>query len=99
MSESISEPPLSNPRLEEVPASANQQAPVQPFAVQHALIPIPFVPPVSLQCCIQINNCVVRLIKGDLRKHAAEVLIHSKGVPLCHLYTVFYNYIILLSIL
>jgi len=57
------EPPLSD--VKEVPASANQQAPAQPVSpppVQHALIPIPLVPPVSLQCCIQVNNCVVRLV-------------------------------------
>ncbi|KAF6022287.1 PARP14 [Bugula neritina] len=74
------EPPFSD--VKEVPASANQQAPAQPVSpppVQHALIPIPLVPPVSLQCCIQVNNCVVRLVRGDLSKHAAEVLIHSRG--------------------
>jgi len=40
--------------------------------------PIP-VPTVSLQSCVQVKNCIIRLVKGDLSNHAADVLVHSSG--------------------
>lgn len=36
-------------------------------------------PGVDLRDCIQINNCVVRLLLGDISEHPADVLVNSSG--------------------
>lgn len=41
---------------------------------------LPPVPTVNLCCCIQVNNCIIRLTSGDISEHAADVIVHSSGM-------------------
>lgn len=41
--------------------------------------PVSHIPPIWLRSCIQVNNCIVRLVQGNLSAHAADVLVHSGG--------------------
>ena len=42
-------------------------------------IPLYSVPTINLHSCIQVNNCIIRLIHGDISEHIADVLVHSGG--------------------
>lgn len=36
-------------------------------------------PTVQLHSCVQVNNCVIRLLLGNIVDHAADVLVHAGG--------------------
>ena len=77
---STSEYPLSSTDMESssIPAPPPPPLPTLPVT-QDSHMRLLYKPGVDLRNCIQIKNCVVRLVLGDISEHPADVLVNSQG--------------------